>query len=351
MAYPAYESKGTFSSASSSTTIDVSYPSTVNANDILFIKILIFGTQTATTPTNWNLLHGESLSPRSSYTFWKRATGSESGSETVTISSSGNITGNMTRYSGCITTGTPYEDLTAQNRQSGSTATIPEMDTTGVERLAIGLLIIESDETVGSPTDYTEEYQESPAGFSSTYADYSQQIATASTVSSDTVSWTGTEYWWCHGLCLLPTAGAVDNLTADDLVTGNPDLDSPDIGQTHVLAANVLVTQNPVLGDPAIGQIHGLAANDLLTGNPVLGTPSLDTNTDSLTANSLVTGNPDLGLPTLGQIHNLSANSLVTGNPVLGRPYVDLPEDYDPVIKRPKRFNNYNPTFTPIIKR
>jgi len=112
-----------------------------------------------------------------------------------------------------------------------------------------------------------------------------------------------------------------DVLTADDLASGTPNLDSPAIGQTHVLSANDLAAGTPNLDTPAIGQIHGLTANDLAAGTPNLGNPAVG-ESHVLDANDLASGAPSLTSPAIGQVHALNANDLATAAPSLGNPAI-----------------------------
>ncbi len=203
---PVYEDNGTFSSASSSTTIDVSYNSTINADDILIIVLINFQNITFQTPSGWTLISADN-GTRSSAAFWKRATGSESGNVTCTAdSSSALITGQMYRFSGCIDTGTPYESNVPTAETGTNAPIIPELTTTAAARLAVGIFAITDDlRDPSGLTDYTEQYVKDDED-STTFVVNTQEIPTATTVPSDTASIAATENWYTYAFALIPAA-------------------------------------------------------------------------------------------------------------------------------------------------
>ena len=82
--------------------------------------------------------------------FWKRATGSESGTLTVTKASGANLFfGRMYRFTGATTSGNPYE---AAAVTGGTTATLTPADVTtlGANRRVVALSAIEDDRPLGS---------------------------------------------------------------------------------------------------------------------------------------------------------------------------------------------------------
>lgn len=105
---PIWEENGTIASTYFATSLNVPYPSTVNADDILIMVVWRTVTyQTFSTPSGWTSIDSNSYPSRR--VWWKRATGSESGTQTVSITNASDTTfGIMMRFSGCITSGTPY---------------------------------------------------------------------------------------------------------------------------------------------------------------------------------------------------------------------------------------------------
>lgn len=129
------------------------------------------------------------------------------------------------------------------------------------------------------------------------------------------------------------TGEAPDALTADDITTGVPVLDTPTIGQIHVLTADNITATAPDLGTPTVGQIHVLTASNIATAAPTLGTPSLSEEAATLTANNITAGVPVLGTPTVTQIHALTAVDITAGVPSLGSPRVNYTTPDTPTIR------------------
>jgi len=330
MAYPVYEDNGGLVANAASTTIDVPYPSTVNANDILFIQIIRWGgNDTFTTPTNWTAFGFDNDSTYSGTFFWKRATGSESGNETVTISDAGNNVAVMSRYSGCTTTGTPYEALDAGGIQSSTSLDIPSITTTDTERLAVCLFSMWNLKNEGAMTDYTQSFEEVSVPASTLMWGYEQDIATASTVSSDSASYSGAASYINVTFALLPDAGGTDVLTSTDLDTGNTVISEPTIGQIQVLTSDDIETGNTVISQATLGQIHELISQDITSGNPVISQPTLAdvSGVDNLTSQDIVAGNPVISQATIAQIHDLVSQDIESQNVVISNPV--LAEDAD----------------------
>lgn len=202
---PVFEDIGTFSIVAGSTSLDVSYNSTINVNNTLIILLQVFGNRTFTTPDGWTLL-GSASGSRSSAAFIKRATGSETGTETCTISSSANITGQMVRYSGAATSGAFYEDNQGTVLVNSSTIDIPSLTTSGPVRKCVALYVIDDAQNPGDPTDYTEQFVESQVSYSTTFVGNDQEIATASTVDADSSSLSSSETHFVYAFALIPAA-------------------------------------------------------------------------------------------------------------------------------------------------
>jgi hypothetical protein len=104
-------------------TVNVSYPATVNANDMLILASTNDKNDIPTNPAGWTTIGSfakKELSWRVSY---KRATGSESG--TVEVTSLGDIGNTQScvihRIGNVVDTGTPYDDLIQQDSIKGTT--------------------------------------------------------------------------------------------------------------------------------------------------------------------------------------------------------------------------------------
>lgn len=120
----------------------IPYPTGLAAGDILFLNVLsldvLLDDHTVATPTDWALADVRTLTITGykHYLFWKRATGLESG--TLTISRDAPATtdtfgGRMSAFRGCIASGTPYEGL-ANNSGNNANMNGAAVTTTGPNR-------------------------------------------------------------------------------------------------------------------------------------------------------------------------------------------------------------------------
>lgn len=154
-----YHGNGTFS-------LSVNYPSGIKPNDILIIHSLLqaqSGVETLTVPPGWSLLYEYLDSAYLHNAIWKRATGSESGSVSVTSNTPG--TGVdvrqqiMTAWGGCVTTGTPFTTPQHVSATSGTTVTAGSVTTTAANQIVINFCgVREQLGTWTPPSGYTEVY-------------------------------------------------------------------------------------------------------------------------------------------------------------------------------------------------
>lgn len=103
---------------------------------------------------------------------------------------------------------------------------------------------------------------------------------------------------------------------ADGFSTGNPQLATTALAQTHTLTSVAIVTQDPVVSSTAITQEHDLSALGFITGNPVANQAVL-AQEHSLTALGFNTGTPVANQTTLAQEHSLTASAILTGFPAV----------------------------------
>lgn len=197
MAAPAFGAKGT-AAAATTNSVAPTLPGSISANDILFIVVVKWAPNTTgsdptiSTPSGWTLAADTGLVTASSpddgwaALFWKRASGGESG--TVTISTTGD-TGNDTclyaqcyRFSGCITSGDPW-DAIATGSFDGSSADIffNAVTVSGSERTLAGFLGRGGGNTSYTPSGYTSR----AADNTTTGADAELEVWTLDNVSSD----------------------------------------------------------------------------------------------------------------------------------------------------------------------
>ena len=104
MALPIYQSSGALSTGFSS--VNVGYPSVINADDILLMIVANDRNTPPGVPTGWTLINSDFSSTTSVLSYmccWKRALGTETGSVTVTTGVP--LFGVIHRYSDAITSG------------------------------------------------------------------------------------------------------------------------------------------------------------------------------------------------------------------------------------------------------
>ena len=166
---PVYASSGSLSSGTGSTA-SVSFPSTVNADDILVMITAVKTSATFTTPSGWTKFGSINDSEMSYAWYWKRATGSESGTQSVSISASGDWGGIIYRYSDVNTGSNPSGSVTQSPQQAvsyGGSVT----GTTG--DLGIMLWVVASEvSATGSATGWDVDKNTSGDGFSFIEASY-----------------------------------------------------------------------------------------------------------------------------------------------------------------------------------
>jgi hypothetical protein len=157
--YPVVADTATFQQGTTTTTHNVTLPSSISAGNLLIMVFRAGDTVTATTPSGWTLLDSRSSSGVT-YIWYKVATGSEGATETVTTASSirsSAITYRITGY-----TGTP-EALFASTNVNDP----PEITTSwpATKNLFIAVLTNRrSDSTVtAAPTNYSNLLTIAPA--------------------------------------------------------------------------------------------------------------------------------------------------------------------------------------------
>lgn len=127
MPLPVFGSAGTYG-VGTSTSVALVVPSGVAVDHVLFVHLSLesSGANTVTPPAGFTELTPTPSTTRSIHTlhvFWKRATAADSGTYTFTWSTSCYFEGLATRYTGCITTGTPIEEYTSASRSTAATVT------------------------------------------------------------------------------------------------------------------------------------------------------------------------------------------------------------------------------------
>jgi len=211
MAYPAYAGHGGIVD-SGGASVDIPYPSTVNENDILVILVLDADNDTFSIPTGdttWYRIHNDSANGNASYdTFWTRALGSESGTINVAsaLTAGLGVYGIMYRFSGCVESGTPFEDPTEIVISQSTSPASSLITTLGTERLAICLVAIEDNITMTGHSNYIDASQEqSTLGGDANLILATQEVASAGDVTAEVWS-AANDYWGSVTLALKPIA-------------------------------------------------------------------------------------------------------------------------------------------------
>jgi hypothetical protein len=115
----------------------------------------------------------------------------------------------MYRFSGCVTSGTPYEDATGSAPASAATATVATITTTDELRLAATFLVVEDNVSIATATGYTEQSElTTTVGSDAAFGCQTQNKAAAGDVTGSTPALGGTDYSSTLTLALLPDTGA-----------------------------------------------------------------------------------------------------------------------------------------------
>lgn len=169
---PGFIGNGSFTQVNGDVAFSVSYPSSIAFNDILLLSVITYeatsGTPTINTPAGWTLIDEGTIAATSGLrfgTYWKRATGTESGSVTVTAANANSAndvkSGIMCNYRGCLSTGTPYEAL-ATNMANSTNPTGSSVTTTGSDRKVVNLIAktqTNANADCAPAAGWTEEYE------------------------------------------------------------------------------------------------------------------------------------------------------------------------------------------------
>jgi hypothetical protein len=242
MAYPVYEDNGGIA-AGQDAAVDVPYPATVNENDILVVIVGDADDDSFSTPSGWTKIVDFTTDGAFSIAwFWKRAVGDESGSETFTsaLSAGQVVAGVMLRFSGCKTTGDPFDiDVQTSGVTQSSTATIGSIDTSGSERLCCCLIGIEDNTGCDNDaTDYSEVVDvTTTTGSDMGFCLYTRQMASAGTVPADSVGVGGNDFWATLVIALAPPDDGDKTINVNDAPTGADSI-TPAMGDMGVNVAD-----------------------------------------------------------------------------------------------------------------
>jgi hypothetical protein len=279
MGLPVTRSVGTHVTGSAGT-IALAVPAGVAANDIIVIPIYV---DTGVTITGYAAGFVEApnspvaIPPgggqHSVHVVWKRATGADSGTYTFTLSASTFRAGSAIAYSGCVTTGSPWDTVGGVPTASTATATTNSTVSPPLSYTTAGpnrkLFYVSSNWASGAwtpPTGMTElmdagdhvhTADDLDAATAGTYGPYS-----ATCVGSDKrTAWLGALIGASSGLAVTMTGVASASAVGRPVVTAGAVTVSPTgaasasaIGQPAVTAGAVTVSPTGAASASAVGQ-------------------------------------------------------------------------------------------------
>jgi hypothetical protein len=221
MAAPAFRAVGTASNNNNVSNFSLSpgLPSGTAADDILILQVWARSSSggaapTIDTPTGYTLINSVDVDISGQLNknniFWKRAGASESGpTVTGTVAnglSNGTVMSRIAGFSGCIASGTPFEDPDHASTSGAQNFAGPDITTTGADRL--GCYFVVRSGNAGAPdppSGWTEHYDSGFAGGQlGRMLAGSLTIATAQTLSGATCTATNSNAWVIQGLALIP---------------------------------------------------------------------------------------------------------------------------------------------------
>lgn len=132
-----------------------------------------------------------------------------SAGSTVTVSGTGTafqVGGFCLHYSGCVTTGTPYEGADTAFGSASTTHTSPATTTGDINRLGVRIWGRGGRESSTVGSGWTEDFDVSQFASSNLFsgAAYSKAIPVASTEAAASATASDSTTWCCQGLALIP---------------------------------------------------------------------------------------------------------------------------------------------------
>lgn len=312
MTLPVFGVAGTYLTGTSATAA-VAVPSGVTAGQVILVHLYKESTATVTPPSGFTELTPAPFTTSSVHThhvFWKRATGSDSGTYSFTWSGSTFREAVAIRYTGCATSGVPVDVFNTAARSTNGTVTpAVSLTTTGADRL---LEWAGSNFNAGSwtpPSGFTERVD--AAGCLSV-ATLGQSTAGSTGSVTGTCSGSSSETGWLLALLPVNTAVTITDDTPGQVEAGSPtddsfsavpdfvNLNDPDVGQVEVVAPAGESVDVSLVADDATAaiQVDG-SASDEAVGVSVDDSPSSQALLRSGTDETVLTEEP--GLPAGGK--------------------------------------------------
>lgn len=213
MAPPAFGASGTATGGGTRSTISLAAPASVVANSLLVAAFYIDGvTNQNVTLAGWTNLEGTPLAATGAdqkhwlHVLWHRASGSESGPYAFVLDTAQYCEGQVHRFDGALTSGTPFESptSTATDPNNNTTTPVVSLTTGGADRLLLHMATDWSGGTWTAPSGFTKRQQIASDGLS-TLSDKAQAVAGAT--GSVQATQTGNGKTTALLAAMLPDAG------------------------------------------------------------------------------------------------------------------------------------------------
>jgi hypothetical protein len=185
VAAPVFGAIGTQLQVNPGSTSSVAVPAGVAADDIIVVAMFLDSTATISAmPSGFAHVTGSPITVvggggHSQVIAWKRATGADVGTYDFTVASAAYVNAAATRYTGCITTGSPWDATDAQFSTALDTSSpSTTVTTTGSDRLLVWSATNWSGGAWTPPTGFTERRDSGDQVMTS--ADLAQAVAGSS---------------------------------------------------------------------------------------------------------------------------------------------------------------------------
>lgn len=160
---PVFAGIGTQLQVNPGTTTSVPVPAGVAVDDIIVVDMFLDGAATVSAmPSGFAHVTGSPMTvtgtgAHSHVVAWKRATGADTGTYDFTLASAGYVNAAASRFTGCITSGSPWDAVDAQASTAQNTTSPPtSVTTTGPDRLLYWSATNWSGGAWTPPTSFTE---------------------------------------------------------------------------------------------------------------------------------------------------------------------------------------------------
>jgi hypothetical protein len=295
MAAPVWASAGTYLSGTAST-LNVAVPSGVVADSVVTVTAFLDSTTTVTAaPSGFTQCTASPADIAANHRlvkYWKRATGADSGTYDFTLSGSAYRNAVAERYSGCVTTGDPWDasPTSATDATNGTVTPSVNITTAGADRLVVWSGSDWAGGTWTPPTGFTERVDQGDGLIS--VATKTQAVAGATGGVTGTCTGSDKRTAWMGAL--IP-AGAGTITVSPSGIASTAVLGAPVVSVGAVTVSPGGITPGSAVGAPTLSQVvapTGVASTAAL-GSPTL-TRGAITVTPSGVASTAAVGSPVL---------------------------------------------------------